>query len=63
MNAEEPEDHAWTLDWTDWAGAYKIWLRRQEEYRRAIQNLREQSQSLIDVVERIARQESISVIS
>ena len=63
VNGEEPEDDAWTLDWTDWAGAYKIWLRRQEEYRQVIQNLREQSQNLIDVIERTARHESISVTS
>ncbi len=27
---EEPEDESWVLDWADWAGAYKIWLRRRE---------------------------------
>jgi hypothetical protein len=32
---------AWVLDWADWAGAYKIWLRWQEQYRRTIQSLRE----------------------
>lgn len=37
MNGEEPENDAWLLDWTDWAGAYKIWVRRQEEYRKAIE--------------------------
>ncbi|ODS32609.1 MAG: hypothetical protein SCARUB_02261 [Candidatus Scalindua rubra] len=63
MNGEEPEDDAWILDWTDWAGAYKIWLRRQEQYRQAIKTLRAQSQTLIDVIERTARHESISVTS
>lgn len=63
MNGEEPEDEAWILDWTDWAGAYKIWLRRQEQYKQAIETLRAQSQSLIDVIERTARRESISVTS
>ncbi|MBI3960503.1 MAG: hypothetical protein HY328_16960 [Chloroflexi bacterium] len=29
---EEPEDDAWVLDWADWAGAYKIFLRRQEQW-------------------------------
>lgn len=33
---EEPEDDSWVLDWSDWAGAYKILLRRQEQYRRLI---------------------------
>ncbi len=63
MNGEEPEDDAWILDWTDWAGAYKIWLRRQEQYRHTIKSLRTQSHTLINVIERTARHESISVTS
>jgi len=63
MSGEEPEDDVWILDWSDWAGAYKIWLRRQEQYRQTIQNLRANSQSLINVIERTARHESISVAS
>ena len=61
MSGEEPEDDAWVLDWADWAGAYKIWLRRQEQYRRAIQALRGQSQTLARVIERTARHEPIPV--
>lgn len=60
-NGEEPDDTAWVLDWADWAGAYKIWLRRQEQYRRAIQELQEQTPSLIQVIERTARHEPIPV--
>jgi len=26
---EEPPDDAWVRDWTAWASAYKVWLRRQ----------------------------------
>ena len=37
---EEPSNDAWTLDWADWAGAYKIWLRRQQQYQQAIGTLR-----------------------
>jgi hypothetical protein len=36
-SGEEPDDDAWVLDWADWAGEYKTLLRRQEQYRRAIQ--------------------------
>lgn len=43
-NGEEPEDDAWVLDWADWAGAYKTFLRRKEQYRRVIHSLRTQSQ-------------------
>ncbi|MDI6793793.1 MAG: hypothetical protein QME81_13165 [bacterium] len=59
-NGEEPEDDAWVLDWADWAGAYKILLRRREQYRCAIQNLRTQSQTLTSVIERTARHEPIA---
>jgi hypothetical protein len=38
VKGEEPDDDSWVLDWSDWAGAYKIWLRRQEQYRLAIQS-------------------------
>ena len=35
---EEPSDDAWVLDWSDWAGAYEIWLHRREQYRELIRN-------------------------
>jgi hypothetical protein len=60
---EEPEDESWVLDWADWAGAYKIRLRRQEQYNRTIQALREQSKSLVDVIERTERREPIPIAS
>jgi accessory colonization factor AcfC len=31
INGEEPEQDSWILDWSDWAGAYKILLRRQDQ--------------------------------
>ena len=31
-SGEEPEDESWVMDWADWAGAYKILLRRKEQY-------------------------------
>lgn len=62
-NGEEPQDDAWVLDWADWSGAYKILLRRQEQYREAIRVLREDSQTLSEVIERTSRHESISVTS
>jgi hypothetical protein len=60
---EEPEDDAWVLDWTDWAGAYKILLRRQDQYRHTILALREQTQTLTDIVQRATRREPIPVAS
>jgi len=63
INGEEPEDAAWMLDWTDWAGAYQILLRRQEQYRRTIQSLRTQMYSLTDVIERTSRRDPIPIAS
>lgn len=63
LSGEEPEEETWVLDWADWAGAYKIQLRRQEQYRRTIEALREQTSSLADVIERTSRREPIPVAS
>ena len=63
LSGEEPEDEAWVLDWADWAGAYKILLRRQDQYRRTIAALQQQSQSLANVIERTSRREPIPVAS
>ncbi len=62
-NGEEPEDESWILDWSDWAGAYKILLRRREQYRRAIETLKEKSPSLVNLIEKTVRHEPISVAS
>jgi hypothetical protein len=32
MRGEEPPDEHWVLDWSAWAGAYKVLLRRREQY-------------------------------
>ena len=63
ISGEEPEDDSWVLDWADWAGAYKILLRRREQYRRTIQALREQTPSLASVIGRTTQRESIPVVS
>ncbi len=50
MNGEEPEDDSWTLDFGEWASVYKTWLKRQAEYRNAIQKAQRQSASLSGLV-------------
>jgi cell division protein FtsB len=52
-SGEEPEDESWVMDWADWAGAYKILLRRKEQYRRAIQALREHSKTLVGIIKEL----------
>lgn len=62
-NGDEPQEESWVLDWADWAGSYKILLRRQEQYRRTIQALREKTSTLSHLIEKTARHEPISVAS
>ncbi len=60
---DEPEEESWVLDWADWAGAYKILLRRQEQYRNAIAALKGDSKSLTRIIGRAARHESLPIAS
>ena len=62
-NGEEPKDDAWVLDWADWAGAYKVLLRRRQQYHRTIQTLRERTPALVSVIERTIQREPIPVTS
>lgn len=59
-NGEEPADEAWVLDWSDWAGAYEIWLRRRQQYQDVMNVLKAQT-GLSTVIERAARRESIPI--
>ena len=63
INGEEPEDQSWVMDWADWAGAYKTYLRRRNQYQRAIKDLRDKSKSMVNVIERTVRHEPIPVAS
>lgn len=63
MNGDEPENDSWVLDWADWAGAYKILLRRQEQYRRTIHALQKDVPSLVGVIERTSQREPIPIAS
>lgn len=58
---EEPPDDAWLRDWTAWASAYKIWLRRRGQYQAAVETLRETTPSFADLVEKTARHEPIPI--
>ena len=63
MNGDEPENDSWVVDWADWAGAYKILLRRQEQYRHTIHALQKLMPSLVGVIERTSQRESIPIAS
>ncbi|MBX3060997.1 MAG: hypothetical protein KF770_31450 [Anaerolineae bacterium] len=65
MSGEEPANDAWVLDWSEWAGTYKILLDRRELYRQSIQNLLKQATNptLSDFIARTASRESLAVAS
>ena len=58
---EEPSDDAWVRDWTDWASAYNVWLRRRGQYQAAIQTLEAENRSFAKLIEKTTRRESIPV--
>ncbi len=47
---EEPEDDAWVLDFSEWAGVYRTWLARQAEYRNAVQRIQHNTPTLAGLV-------------
>ena len=47
---KEPENEDWVLDFGEWASIYKTWLKRQAEYRNAIQQIQQQTQSLSGLI-------------
>jgi len=61
LNGEEPSDDAWVRDWTAWASAYKIWLRRRQHFRATIDALRQETSSLSALIAKTARHEPISI--
>jgi hypothetical protein len=60
-SGEEPPDEDWVRDWTAWASAYKIWLRRRGQYQSAVTSLRETTPSLAELIEKTASHEPIPI--
>jgi hypothetical protein len=60
MQGDEPPDDAWVLEWSDWAGAYEIWLDRKARYQRAIATLRQEI-ALTTVIEKAVRRELLPI--
>ncbi len=61
MRGEEPPDEAWVRDWTAWASAFKVWLRRREQYRAAIRSLCAGPLTISKMIKKAARHEPIQV--
>jgi len=60
---EEPPDEAWIRDWTAWASAYKVWLRRRDAYRNAVRSLCAGTLTISEMIRKGARHEPIQVPS
>ena|SRR3972149_6003431 len=58
---EEPPDSTWVRDWAAWASAYKIRLRRLEQYQTAIASLRADAPTTAAMIEKTARHDPIPV--
>lgn len=43
---EEPENDDWMLDFSEWAGVYQTWLKRNAQYRLEVQKLRKNNFSI-----------------
>jgi hypothetical protein len=59
----EPENDDWVLDWSDWAGAYKLLIRRQEQYRETVRELKKRPSSLISLIAGGSRHEPVRIAS
>ena len=57
---DEPPDETWVRDWTAWASAYKLWLRRREQYKAAIHS-QTKHRTISEVIAQTARRETISI--
>lgn len=58
---EEPPEAAWVRDWTAWASAYQLWLRRREQYQTTIRSLQARNRTIADMIAQTARHEPIPV--
>ncbi len=61
IRGEEPADDSWVRDWTAWASAYSVWLRRRAQYQATITAPEGEAYSFSRLVEKTVRRESIPV--
>ncbi|MEW5939183.1 MAG: hypothetical protein AB1750_05960 [Chloroflexota bacterium] len=50
VSGEEPEKESWVPDFTEWAGAYKVWLLRLSQYRDEVQRIQREAPSLAGLI-------------
>ncbi len=59
----EPDNDDWVLDWSDWAGAYKLLIRRQQQYRDSMQTFKDKPADLNSLMGGAFRHESVQIAS
>jgi len=63
INGEEPSDDSWVRDWAAWGSAYKLWLKRRKKYQMTEQKLRDETQTIIAIIEKTAKHEPIQILA
>jgi len=58
---EEPPETAWVRDWTAWASAYQLWLRRREQYQATIRSLQAKNLTIAEMIAQTSRHEPIPI--
>jgi len=48
-------------DWTAWASAYQLWLRRREQYQTTIRSLQAKNRTIAEMIALTARHEPIPI--
>jgi len=61
VKGEEPPDEAWVRDWTAWASAYQVWLRRRKQYQAAVQSLQAETPTIAEMIAKTARHDPIPI--
>lgn len=63
QRGEEPSDSSWVLDWSEWAGSYQILQERLSFFTNESQKLIQSARitSYVDLIDRMARHESLPV--
>ena len=65
VSGEEPEDDAWVLDWSEWAGTYEILQERRDRYQKMVETLLQERviPSLSHLIGHTARRDPLPVAS
>ena len=60
---EEPDDSAWVLDWSEWAGSYQLLQKRLATYNEQVRRLiaKKATDGVSQLMQRTVRHEPIAI--